>query len=84
MPVLYFSEAPNVEKASSESSSSVDTHLKTIRQDLDTLQNQKYGVQVDEALATIRTLASCPKLTSPNVLMAAHLVEKANKTDGIL
>ena len=55
---------------------------KTMRQDLDALKNQKDGVQVDEALATVRTLASRPKLTSPNVLMAAieHLVEIANKT----
>ena len=37
---------------------------------------------MDESLATVRTLASRPKLTSPNILMAAieHLVEIANKT----
>lgn len=54
-----------------------------MRQDLDALKNLKDGVQVDEALATVRTLASRPKLTSPNVLMAAieHLVEIANKTN---
>ena len=69
-----------MEKAAGESS--VDMQLKTMRQDLDALKNQKDGVQVDEALATVRTLASRPKLTSPNVLMAAieHLVEIANKT----
>ena len=69
-----------MEKAAGESS--VDTQLKTMRQDLDALKNQKDGVQVDEALATVRTLASRPKLTSPNVLMAAieHLGEIANKT----
>ena len=54
-----------------------------MRQDLDALKTQKDGVHVDEALATVRTLASRPKFTSPNILMAAleNLVEIANKTN---
>ena len=54
-----------------------------MRQDLDALKTQKDGVHVDEALATVRTLASRPKFTSPNILKAAleNLVEIANKTN---
>ena len=54
-----------------------------MRKDLDALKTQKEGVQVDEALATVRTLANRPKLTSPNILMTAieNLVEISNKTN---
>ena len=54
----------------------------TMRQDLDALKDQKDGMQVDEALATVRTLATRQKFTSLNILMAAveNLVEIPNKT----
>ncbi|KAJ8309742.1 hypothetical protein KUTeg_011607 [Tegillarca granosa] len=56
--------------------------LKSIREDIDVLMSRKDGKQVDEALTTVRTLASRPKLTSPNVLMAAikSLVDIAQNT----
>ena len=64
--------------------SNVDTasQLKFMRQDLDALKNQKDGVQVDEALATVRTLAGRPKVISPKILIAAleNLDEIAIKT----
>ncbi|CAC5394760.1 unnamed protein product [Mytilus coruscus] len=56
--------------------------LSSLKQEVDALNTKRLDMQVDEALANIRTLASRPKLTAPHVLLAAieTLVDIAHTT----
>ena len=62
---------------------SMEEQLQSMRSDLEALKSRREGLQVDEALSNVRSLASRPNLTSPNVLMAAieTLIEVANKAN---
>lgn len=80
----FLSEVVTVDSAAvSVDSGDAANQLKAMRKDLDALKNRKEELHIDEALATVRTLASRPKLTSPNVLLAAVeiLAEAANKAN---
>jgi hypothetical protein len=61
----------------------MEEQLQSMRTDLEALKSRREGLQVDEALSNVRSLASRPNLTSPNVLMAAieTLIEVANKAN---
>ena len=61
----------------------LEEELKSVKEDLKALKNKKEEMQVDEALSTVRCLASRPSLTSQNVLLAAieTLIEIANKAN---
>ena len=80
--VIHISDNTSGEKtAATEPNTDIASQLKTMRQDLDALKDQKAGVHVDEALATVRTFASWPKFTSHIIIAALeNLVEIANKT----
>ena len=81
--VIHISENTSEEKTTdTELNTDTASQLKTMGQDLDALKDQKDGMQVDEALATVRTLATRQKFTSANIFMAAveNLVEIPNKT----
>ena len=61
----------------------LEEELKSVKEDLKALKNKKEEIKVDEALSTVRCLASRPSLTSQNVLLAAieTLIEIANKAN---
>jgi hypothetical protein len=66
-----------------EENKTVEEQLKSMRSDLDALRSRRETMQVDEALSNVRSLASRPNLTSPDVLMAAieTLIEISNKNN---
>ena len=68
--------------AESHSGQNPQVTLSSLKQEVDALKTKRLDLQVDEALANIRNLASRPKLTSPHVLLAAveMLVDIAHKT----
>lgn len=55
----------------SKDTQNLQVTLSSLKQEVDALKTKRLDMQVDEALANIRTLASRPKLTAPHVLLAA-------------